>query len=174
MRSLAHCRQSAASMRSESSRIVAIERFKGTRIRATNPFPVVRSRPPPGSSYGCSLKPRQEFIGRKKNVAVQRAGPHLPSRAGAISASVVRQKPGTQADRPYNEVMAQRSKVGPVILTIFAFPFLGGGLLFLYALMVRSRNFKPGDLALRLVMASVFVLVGAGLLFAAFKAYGFL
>ena len=174
MPSLAHCRQSAASMRSESSRIVAIERFKGTRIRATNPFPVVRSRPPPGSSYGCSLKPRQEFIGRKKNVAVQRAGPHLPSRAGAISASVVRQKPGTQADRPYNEVMAQRSKVGPVILTIFAFPFLGGGLLFLYALMVRSRNFKPGDLALRPVMASVFVLVGAGLLFAAFKAYGFL
>src|SRR5215472_12920391 len=70
--------------------------------------------------------------------------------------------------------MVQRSKVGPVILTIFAFPFLGGGLLFLYALMVRSWNFKPGDLALRLVMASVFVFVGAGLLFAAFKTYGFL
>src|SRR5215472_10190592 len=70
--------------------------------------------------------------------------------------------------------MAPRSKVGPVILTIFAFPFLGGGLLFLYALMVRSRNFKPGDLGLRKVMASVFVLVGAGLLFIAFKGYGFL
>ena len=63
--------------------------------------------------------------------------------------------------------MAQRSKVGPVVLTIFAFPFLGGGLLFLYALMVRRRNFELGDLALRLVMASVFVLVGTGLLFAA-------
>jgi len=70
--------------------------------------------------------------------------------------------------------MAQPSKVGPVILTIFAFPFLGGGLFFIYALTVASRNFKPADLALRLVMASFFFLVGAGLLFAAFKAYGFL
>ena len=70
--------------------------------------------------------------------------------------------------------MAQPSKVGPVILTIFAFPFLGGGLSFIYALTVASRNFKPADLALRLVMASFFFLVGAGLLFAAFKAYGFL
>ncbi len=70
--------------------------------------------------------------------------------------------------------MAQPSKVGPVILTIFAFPFLGGGLFFIYALTVASRNFKPADLALRLDMASFFFLVGAGLLFAAFKAYGFL
>jgi HEAT repeats len=70
--------------------------------------------------------------------------------------------------------MAQPSKVGPVILTIFAFPFLGGGLFFIYALTVASRNFNPADLALRLVMASFFFLVGAGLLFAAFKAYGFL
>ena len=70
--------------------------------------------------------------------------------------------------------MAQPSKVGPVILTVFALPFLGGGLFFIYALMVRSPRFKPGDLAVRLVMASFFVLVGAGLLFAAFKGYGFL
>jgi hypothetical protein len=70
--------------------------------------------------------------------------------------------------------MAQPSKVGPVILTIFAFPFLGGGLFFLHALTVASRNFKPADLALHRVMASFFVLVGAGLLFAACKAYGFL
>src|SRR6266576_2171136 len=70
--------------------------------------------------------------------------------------------------------MAQPSKVGPVILTIFAFPFLGGGLFFIFALTVASRNFKPADLALRLDMASFFFLVGAGLLFAAFKAYGFL
>ena len=69
--------------------------------------------------------------------------------------------------------MAQPSKVGPVILTVFALPFLGGGLVFI-SLMVASPNFKPGDLAVRLVMPSFFVLVGAGLLFAAFKGYGFL
>lgn len=70
--------------------------------------------------------------------------------------------------------MAQPSKVGPVILTIFALPFLGGGLFFIYTLLVSSPNLKPGDLAVRLVMASFFVLVGAGLIFAAFKGYGFL
>lgn len=70
--------------------------------------------------------------------------------------------------------MAQPSKAGPVILTVFALPFLGGGLFFIYTLMVRSPHFRPGDLAVRLVMASFFVLVGAGLLFAAFKGYGFL
>ncbi len=70
--------------------------------------------------------------------------------------------------------MAQPSKVGPVLLTVFAFPFLGGGLVFLYSLMVASRNFRPDDPVLRLVMASFFVLVGAALLFAAFKGYGFL
>lgn len=70
--------------------------------------------------------------------------------------------------------MAQPSKVGPVILTVFALPFLGGGLFFIYALMVASPHFKRDDLAVRLVMASFFVLVGAGLLFAAFKGYGFL
>src|SRR5947208_14625540 len=70
--------------------------------------------------------------------------------------------------------MAHPSTVGPVILTIFAFPFLRGGLFFIFTLTVASRNFKPADLALRLDMASFFFLVGAGLLFAAFKAYGFL
>jgi hypothetical protein len=70
--------------------------------------------------------------------------------------------------------VAQPSKVGPVILTVFALPFLGGGLFFTYALMVSNQNFKFADLALRLVMASFFVLVGAGLIFAAFKGYGFL
>ena len=70
--------------------------------------------------------------------------------------------------------MAQPSKVGPVILTVFALPFLGGGLFFIYTLIVSSPNFKPGDLAVRLLMASFFVLVGAGLVFAAFKGYGLL
>jgi hypothetical protein len=70
--------------------------------------------------------------------------------------------------------VAPPSKVGPVILTVFALPFLGGGLFFTYALMVASPHFQPGDLAVRLAPASFFVLVGAGLLFAALKGYGFL
>ena len=70
--------------------------------------------------------------------------------------------------------MAQPSKVGPVFLTLFALPFLGGGLFFVYAQLVSSQNLKPADLAIGITVASVFVLVGAGLIFAAFKGYGFL
>lgn len=70
--------------------------------------------------------------------------------------------------------MAQPSKVAPVILTIFALPFLGGGFFFLYALRVSSQNFAPTDLAVRLAIASFFALVGVGLVFAVFKGYGFL
>ena len=70
--------------------------------------------------------------------------------------------------------MAQPSKVGTVILTVFALPFLGGGLFFTYALIVSRQNFKFADLAVRLVMACFFALVGAGLIFAACKGYGFL
>lgn len=67
--------------------------------------------------------------------------------------------------------MAQPSKVGPVILTIFALPFLGGGLFFIYALTVSSRNFKPTDLAVNFVVASFFALAGIGLVFSATKVY---
>lgn len=67
--------------------------------------------------------------------------------------------------------MAQPSKVGPVILTIFALPFLGGGIFFIYALTVSSRNFKPTDLAVSFVIASFFVLAGIGLVFSATKVY---
>jgi hypothetical protein len=70
--------------------------------------------------------------------------------------------------------MAQPSKVGPVILTLFALPFLGGGLFFIYAQIVSRQNFKPSDLAVGLTVASFFVFVGAGLIFAAIKAYGYL
>jgi hypothetical protein len=68
--------------------------------------------------------------------------------------------------------MAQPSKAGPVILTIFALPFLGGGLFFLYALLVSSPNIKSSDPAVGLIVASVFTLTGAGLIFGAFKGYG--
>jgi HEAT repeat protein len=70
--------------------------------------------------------------------------------------------------------MAQPSKVGPVFLTIFALPFLCGGLFFLYGLLVSSPNVHASNLATGLFVASFFVLVGAGLIFAGFKGYGVL
>jgi len=70
--------------------------------------------------------------------------------------------------------MAQPSKVGPIFLTVFALPFLGGGLFFLYGLLVSSPNFHASSLATGLFVASFFVLVGAGLIFAALKGYGVL
>jgi HEAT repeat protein len=70
--------------------------------------------------------------------------------------------------------MAQPSKVGPVILTLFALPFLGGGLFFIYVQTVSSQNLKPTDLAVGLTLASLFVFVGGGLIFGAIKGYGYL
>src|SRR5690348_10743579 len=70
--------------------------------------------------------------------------------------------------------MAQPSKVGPVFLTIFALPFLGGGLFFLYGLLVSNPNVHASNLTTGLFVASFFVLVGAGLIFASFKGYGLL
>ena len=70
--------------------------------------------------------------------------------------------------------MPQPSKVGSAFLTIFALPFLGGGLFFLYGLLVSRPNFHASSLATGLFAASFFVLVGAGLIFAAFKGYDLL
>ena len=70
--------------------------------------------------------------------------------------------------------MAQPPKVGPVFLTIFALPFLGGGLFFICGLLTSSPNVHASSLATGLFVASFFVLVGAGLIFAAFKGYGLL
>lgn len=65
--------------------------------------------------------------------------------------------------------MAQPSKAGPAFLTIFALPFLGGGLFFLYGLLTSNPNVKASSRATGLFVASFFVLVGAGLIFAGFK-----
>src|ERR1041384_897401 len=67
--------------------------------------------------------------------------------------------------------MAQPSKVGPIFLTLFALPLLGGGLFFIYAQIVSSQNFKPTDLAIGVTIASFFVFVGGGLMFGAIKGY---
>lgn len=70
--------------------------------------------------------------------------------------------------------MAQPSKVGPVFLTIFALPFLGGGLFFLYGLLTSNPNVHASSPVTGFFVASLFVLVGAGLIFGAFKGYGLL
>jgi hypothetical protein len=70
--------------------------------------------------------------------------------------------------------MAQPSKVGPIFLTLFALPFLGGGLFFIYAQIVSSQNLKPTDLAIGVTIASCFVFVGGGLIFGAIKGYDLL
>lgn len=70
--------------------------------------------------------------------------------------------------------MAQPLKAGPVFMTIFALPFLGGGLFFLYGLLSSSPNFHSSNRTAALFAASFFVLVGAGLIFAGFKSYGLL
>lgn len=70
--------------------------------------------------------------------------------------------------------MAQPSKIGPVILTVIALPFLGGGLCFLYAQFVSRQNFKPMDLLVGLAIASFFVFIGGGMIFGAIKGYGIL
>ena len=70
--------------------------------------------------------------------------------------------------------MAQPSKVGPVVLTLFALPFLGGGLFFLYALLVSQQNFKNDNATVGVAIALLFVFVGGGIIFASFKGYGLL
>src|SRR5215469_3153300 len=70
--------------------------------------------------------------------------------------------------------MAQPSKVGPVFLTIFALPFLGGGLFFLYGLLASTPNIKSTERFVGVFVASFFAFVGGALIFGAFKGYGIL
>src|SRR6266571_411961 len=70
--------------------------------------------------------------------------------------------------------MAQPSKAAPAILTLFALPFLGGGLFFIYAQLVSGGNFKPTNTLVGVMVASFFVFFGGGLIFASVKGYGLL
>jgi hypothetical protein len=70
--------------------------------------------------------------------------------------------------------MAQPSKAGPVFLTIFALPFLGGGLFFLYAQFVSGQNSKSGDPIVGAAIALFLVFIGGGLILASTKGYGLL
>jgi len=68
--------------------------------------------------------------------------------------------------------MTQSSKGAAVFLTLFGLPFLGGGLLVLFAQLTTRPN-APMAKTITSVMASlVLVLVGGGLIYAAISSYG--
>src|SRR5204862_470967 len=60
--------------------------------------------------------------------------------------------------------MTQPSKGAAAFLTLFGLPFLCGGLAFAYAHLVSRGNFDTFQLALGIMVASVFVFIGGGLL----------
>src|SRR5215472_14012711 len=70
--------------------------------------------------------------------------------------------------------MAQPSKAGAVFLTIFALPFLGGGLFFLYAQLTSPQKSQNSSLIVGIAIALFFVIVGAGLILGSIKGYGIL
>jgi hypothetical protein len=70
--------------------------------------------------------------------------------------------------------MAQPSKAGTIFVTLFALPFLGGGLFFLYVQIISWQNFPGGNTIVGVAIASFFICIGAGLIFASFKGYGLL
>ena len=70
--------------------------------------------------------------------------------------------------------MTQPSKGAAAFLTLFGLPFLCGGLAFIYAQLASHRNFAPFELALGIMVASVFVFIGGGFLYVAFHGYALL
>src|SRR6266478_3726585 len=70
--------------------------------------------------------------------------------------------------------MTQPSKGAAVFLTLFGLPFLIGGLAFLYAQLVSRGNFLALDLVVGILIASVFVFIGGGFIYATFRGYALL
>src|SRR5437660_8561444 len=70
--------------------------------------------------------------------------------------------------------MTQPSKGAAAFLTLFGLPFLCGGLAFIYRQLVSRINFAPFELALCIMVASVFVFIGGGFLYVAFHGYALL
>ena len=68
--------------------------------------------------------------------------------------------------------MAQPSKAAPVVLTLFALPFLGGGLFFLFAQFSLFKNSNSNNPIVGSAIALFFVFIGAGLILASVKGYG--
>ncbi|HYT18789.1 MAG TPA: hypothetical protein VEW05_01005, partial [Candidatus Polarisedimenticolia bacterium] len=70
--------------------------------------------------------------------------------------------------------MPQPSKGAAAFLTLFGLPFLCAGLAFIYAQLVSRGNFATFELALGIMVASVFVFIGGGLIYVAFHGYALL
>src|SRR2546429_9001431 len=70
--------------------------------------------------------------------------------------------------------MTQPSKGAAAFLTLFGLPFLCAGLAFIYAQLVSRGNFGTFEFAMGIMVASVFVFIGGGLLYAPFRGYALL
>lgn len=68
--------------------------------------------------------------------------------------------------------MSQPSKAAGVFLAFIGLPFLGGGLFFMYSLVVSRGNLRTADMVPALMVALVLVSIGAGLMYAAIGGYG--
>jgi hypothetical protein len=67
--------------------------------------------------------------------------------------------------------MTQPSKGAAVFLTVFGLPFLGAGLYFIFALLTKSPSLHNTSTITGVVVSSVFVFVGGGLVYAAIGGY---
>lgn len=70
--------------------------------------------------------------------------------------------------------MTQPSKGAAIFLTLFGLPFLGGGLAFIYTQLLSRGDFNTFDTFTGIMFGLVFVLIGGGLIYAAFRGYGLL
>jgi hypothetical protein len=70
--------------------------------------------------------------------------------------------------------MTQPSRGAVFFLTLFGLPFLGGGLAFIYIQLLSRGNFNTFDVFTGIMLGSVFVFIGGGLIYAAFRGYGLL
>jgi hypothetical protein len=68
--------------------------------------------------------------------------------------------------------MTQPSKGAAVFLTLFGLPFLGMGLFAIFAQLNKSPDFHSANAITGVMVGSVFVLVGGGLIYAAIGGYG--
>jgi hypothetical protein len=67
--------------------------------------------------------------------------------------------------------MTQPSKSAAVFLTLFGLPFLGAGLAFIYQQLANRGNHSTFETVATILFASVFVCIGAGLMYAAIAGY---
>src|SRR6202165_2290103 len=70
--------------------------------------------------------------------------------------------------------MTQPSRGACFFRPHFWLPYLGGGLAFIYSQLLSRGNFNTFDIFTGIMFGSVFVFIGGGLIYAAFRGYGLL